>query len=122
MGVMFYLLSIFISHRGLFDAFFMEHTSVYAGLIFFGLLLSPIELALSIILHGLSRKNEYQADGFAVETVADPEQMVIALKNLSRDNLSNLTPHPFHVFLHYSHPPVLKRVQAIRRQIDDIRK
>ena len=122
MGIMFYLLSIFISHRGLFDAFFMEHTSVYGGLIFFGLLLSPIEMALSIILHGLSRKNEYQADGFAVETVADPEQMVIALKNLSRDNLSNLTPHPFHVFLHYSHPPVLKRIQAIRRHIAAIRK
>lgn len=122
MGIMLYLLSIFISHQGLFDAFFMEHSSVYGGLIFFGLLLSPIEMVLSIILHSLSRKNEYQADGFAVETVADPEQMVLALKNLSKDNLSNLTPHPFHVFLHYSHPPVLKRVQAIRQQLAAIRK
>ncbi len=121
MGIMLYLLSIFVSHRGLFDAFFMEQTSVHAGLIFFGLLLSPIEMILSILLHGLSRKNEYQADGFAVDTVTEPEQMAVALKNLSRDNLSNLTPHPFHVFLHYSHPPVLKRVQAIRQRISDIR-
>jgi STE24 endopeptidase len=114
MGVMLFLLSIFVSHKGLFDAFFMDHASVYAGLIFFGLLLAPIEMVLSVLLHSLSRKNEYQADRFAAETIAEPVQMIRALKNLARDNLANLTPHPFHVFLHYSHPPVLKRVQAIR--------
>ena len=119
MGIMLYLLSIFVSHKGLFDAFFMEQTSIHAGLIFFGMLLAPMEMILSIFLHGLSRKNEYQADGFAVDTVAEPEQMAVALKNLSRDNLSNLTPHPFHVFLHYSHPPVLKRVRAIQQRISD---
>jgi len=120
MGVMLFLLSIFISHKGLFDAFFMDHTSVYAGLIFFGLLLAPIEMVLAILLHSLSRMNEYQADRFAAETIADPVQMILALKNLARDNLANLTPHPFHVFLHYSHPPLLKRIAAIRKHISSV--
>jgi STE24 endopeptidase len=115
MGVLFFLLSIFISHQGLFDAFYMEHRSIYAGLIFFGLLYTPVETLLSIFMQRLSRKNEYEADLFAVETAAQPEIMIQALKKLSRHNLSNLTPHPFYVFLNYSHPPVLERIKALRR-------
>lgn len=114
MGVVFYLLSIFLNHQGLFDAFYMEHSSVYAGLIFFGMLYTPIELILSIFLHIFSRKNEYEADRSAANTIDKPQSMIQALKNLSVDNLSNLTPHPFYVFLNYSHPPVLQRIKAIR--------
>ena len=54
------------------------------------------------------------AAAFAVETIAHPESMIAALKKLSVDNLSNLTPHPFHVFLSYSHPPVLERIKAMK--------
>lgn len=114
MGVMFYLISVFITHQGLFDAFFMEQSSVYAGMIFFGLLFSPIELVLSIFVNILSRKNEYEADRFAVETNGTGEAMIMALKKLSVQNLANLTPHPFYVFLNYSHPPLLERIRAIR--------
>jgi STE24 endopeptidase len=32
---------------------------------------------------------------------------------MSKDNLSNLTPHPFYVFLNYSHPPLLERVRSL---------
>jgi STE24 endopeptidase len=113
MGLMFYLLSLFLSHQGLFDAFYMDHMSVYAGLIFFGMLFTPIEMILSVIMQIFSRKNEYEADRFAAETTEDADNMVTALKKLSRDNLSNLTPHPVYVFLNYSHPPVLKRIGAI---------
>lgn len=113
-GVMFYLLSIFISHEGLFDAFYMEHVSIYAGLIFFGMLYAPIEMILSVFMQIFSRKNEYEADRFAAETTNDPHSMIAALKKLSRDNLSNLTPHPVYVFLNYSHPPVLQRIRALR--------
>jgi STE24 endopeptidase len=113
-GVMFFLLSVFISHKGLFDAFYMEHASIYAGFIFFGMLYAPIELILSVFMQILSRRNEYDADRFAAETTKNPETMVNALKRLSLDNLSNLTPHPFHVFLNYSHPPVLQRIRAMR--------
>lgn len=114
MGVMLFLLSIFLERQGLFDAFYMEHTSVYAGLIFFGLLLSPIEMVLSVLIHSISRVNEYEADKFAVKTIPNPSDMILALKKLSKTNLSNLTPHPFHVFLNYSHPPVLRRIHAIQ--------
>jgi STE24 endopeptidase len=113
-GVMFFLLSFFISHKGLFDAFYMDKMSLYTGLIFFSLLYTPIELILSIFLQIVSRKHEYEADRFAAETTHQPKEMISALKKLARDNLSNLTPHPFYVFLNYSHPPMLERIRAIR--------
>ncbi|MBU0482658.1 MAG: M48 family metallopeptidase [Proteobacteria bacterium] len=113
-GVMLYLLSIFVSHPGLFSAFAMEHSSVYAGLLFFGLLFTPLEMILAPLMHMLSRHNEYEADRFAVTNTDEPENMINALKKLAATNLANLTPHPFHVFLHYSHPPLLARIAAIR--------
>ena len=112
-GLMFFLLSFFISFQGLFDAFYLERTSVYAGLIFFGMLYSPIDFFLGILSQLRSRRNEFQADRFSVETTRNPTAMVDALKKLAVHNLSNLVPHPFYVFLNYSHPPVLKRVEAI---------
>lgn len=114
LGMVLFLLSLFIRRQGLHDAFYMEAPSVYAGLLFFGLLYTPIEFFLSMALQALSRKNEYEADRFAVETIDRPEAMADALKKLSIQNLSNLTPHPFYVFLNYSHPPLLERIRAIR--------
>ena len=114
MGVMFYLLSIFLNHKGLFDAFYMQDMSIYTGLIFFGMLYSPVEMILSIFMQIFSRKNEYEADSYAAETTKDSQSMIDALKKLSVDNLSNLTPHPFYVFLNYSHPPVLQRINALK--------
>jgi STE24 endopeptidase len=113
-GVLFYLLSIFLNSEGLYDAFYMEQMSVYSGLIFFGMLYAPVELLLSIFMQISSRKHEYEADEFAVTTTNDSTSMITTLKKLSKDNLSNLTPHPFYVFLNYSHPPVLRRIQAIK--------
>ncbi len=113
-GAMLFLLSLFIRVPGLHEAFFMEDISIYAGLVFFGLLYSPIEMVLSVVMQMVSRRHEFEADRFAADTTGDPESMVSVLKKLSADNLSNLTPHPFHVFLHYSHPPVLQRIKAIR--------
>jgi len=92
----------------------MEEMSVYAGLVFFGLLYSPVEMILGYFMQKLSRKHEYEADEFAAATVENREWMVDVLKKLSKDNLSNLTPHPLYVKLNYSHPPVLKRIRAIR--------
>jgi STE24 endopeptidase len=113
-GIIFFLLSLFLGSSGLFQAFYMRQESIYAGLLFFGLLYTPIELILSIVMHMVSRKNEYEADRFAAETIAEPSNLVDALKKLSATNLSNLTPHPFFVFLNYSHPPLLPRIQAIQ--------
>ena len=113
-GILFLLLSIFLGSPGLYQAFNMQEQSVYVGLLFFGLLYTPIEVILSIFMNILSRKNEYEADRFAMETTENPNFLVEALKKLHTTNLSNLTPHPFYVFLNYSHPPLLQRVQAIQ--------
>jgi STE24 endopeptidase len=78
------------------------------------MLYSPIEIILSVFLQIFSRKNEYEADKFSVETTKDDKNFIDALKKLSIHNLSNLTPHPLYVFINYSHPPVLKRIEAIR--------
>jgi STE24 endopeptidase len=121
-GVMFALLSLFLQVPGLFDAFYMDQMSVYAGLVFFGLLYAPVEMILSMIMQILSRKYEFEADEFAANTIEDPEAMVDVLKKLSKDNLSNLTPHPFYVFLNYSHPPVLERIESIRNSENEQKK
>ena len=112
-GVMFYLISIFVSRAGLFKAFHIEHPSVYAGLVLFGLLYTPVEMVLSVFMQIYSRRNEYQADRYAAETTGGPDSMIQALKLLSLHNLLNLTPHPLYVFLNYSHPPVLARIRAL---------
>ena len=112
-GIMFALLSIFLQVPALFEAFYMEEMSVYAGLVFFGLLYSPIEMLLGIGMQMLSRKYEFEADRFAATTIEKRDEMANVLKKLSKDNLSNLTPHPFYVFLNYSHPPTLTRIKAI---------
>jgi len=114
-GVLLALLSVFLDRPGLFAAFGVASPSVYAGILFFGLLLTPIELLLSLGLGALSRRNEYQADRYAASTTGRPEDLVSALKRLSADNLSNLTPHPYYVAVNYSHPPVLERIRALAR-------
>jgi len=113
-GVMFFLLSLILGRPGLFEAFQVRDISVYGGLVFFGMLFAPIELLLSIAMHALSRANEFSADRYAAETTRDPEAMIGALRRLSVDNLSHLTPHRFYIFLHYSHPTVLARIAALK--------
>ncbi len=114
-GFMFFILSFFINNEGLFSAFRMNHISIYASLVFFGFLYTPIQMVFSIITNVVSRKHEYEADRFCVDTYRNPQAFINALKKLTVDNLSNLTPHPLKVFLYYSHPPVLKRIEAIRK-------
>ncbi|HCD36159.1 M48 family peptidase [Chlorobium phaeovibrioides] len=121
MGVLFFLLSLFIGNAKLFEAFFMEHISVYGSLVFFMLLYTPVEFILSIVLQMLSRKHEYEADHFAVTTYSRGEALITALRNLSRSNLTNLTPHPLHVFMTYSHPPVSLRIGRLRRTLESSR-
>jgi len=116
-GVLFYLLSLILNNKGLFAAFGMEHLSIYASLVFFGFLFSPSNLLVSIIFNIFSRRHEYAADRFAAQTTGDADSLITSLKKLSKLNLSNLTPHPLHVFLHYSHPPVLARINELRKNL-----
>ncbi|MFH1477602.1 MAG: M48 family metallopeptidase [Verrucomicrobiota bacterium] len=117
-GLMFFILSLVIRMPALFQACGVAKPSVYAGIVFFGLLYTPIDMALSVFSNWVSRQFEYQADAFAADSFNQPEIMITALKKLSVDNLANLTPHPLKVFFDYSHPPVLQRIAAIRRRSD----
>ncbi|MBK1830811.1 M48 family metallopeptidase [Verrucomicrobiaceae bacterium R5-34] len=101
--------------RELFDAFGVEEISIYAGLVFFMLLFAPVSKILGILGNINSRKHEFEADAYAAEIQGTPEHLITALKKLSADNLSNLTPHPFPVFMDYSHPPMLVRLKALRQ-------
>jgi STE24 endopeptidase len=113
-GVVFFLLSLFLDERALFEAFGVAEPSVHAGLVFFSLLYAPLELLLSLFANAHSRRNEYEADAWARTTTGAGEPLVSALKRLSADSLSNLTPHPLYVALHHSHPPLVERVRALR--------
>jgi STE24 endopeptidase len=116
LGLMFFLLSFFIDRPSLFETFFVEERSVYVGLTLFALLYQPLALVLSVLGNALSRKNEFEADEFAAQTTGQADPMIDALKKLSAGHLVNLTPHKLEVLLHYSHPPVLQRIEALRAQ------
>lgn len=116
-GAVFWLLSFFLASPGLFAAFGLppERMGTAAGLVFFGILYTPLSLALSVATNALSRRFEFQADAFAARTTGDPGGMIQALRKLAADNLSNLTPHPLTVALEHSHPPIPARVAALEK-------
>ncbi len=113
-GLVFYALSLLMMNEALFRAFRVEEVSTYGSLIFAAILYGPAGRLLSIPINALSRKFEFEADAFASATYGKPEVLVSALKKLSVDHLSHLTPHPLKVLLDYSHPPILERIQALR--------
>ena len=116
-GLMLFIFNMFMNNEALFSVFGVKNISVYAGLVFFGMLYAPISLFTSIISTAMSRKNEFEADAYALETTKKPKPLINMLKGLSASNLSHLTPHPLMVFLSYSHPPVIDRIKAINDNI-----
>ncbi len=115
-GIVFWLMAQVMGSRELATAFGVSEPSVYTGLVIFALLYTPIALLVGPLSGYLSRKHEYEADNYAAQHIDDPEDLVMALKKLAADNMSNLTPHPFYVAFHYSHPPVVERIRALRIQ------
>lgn len=114
-GIMLYVLSLFLGNEAFAKALGAKASAFHLDLISFSILYTPLSTILGIISNVLSRRHEYQADAFARKTYR-AEALVQALKKLSADNLSNLLPHPAYVFVHYSHPPLLKRIQALEKK------
>jgi len=114
-GILFYILSLFISIPELSQALGATHASFHIGLIAFGILFTPVSFVLGILTNVLSRKNEYQADQYA-KTTFNAEALISGLKKLTSNNLGNLTPHPLYVFFHYSHPSLLQRMIALEKK------
>lgn len=114
-GLLFFLLGMFLNNEQLFAAFGVPQTSVYLSFVFFLFLFQPVQFLVSIFMAIWSRKHEFEADAFASKAVGGPSSMISALKKLAQDNLTNLTPHPFYVFVNYSHPPMRERLAALRQ-------
>lgn len=89
------------------------NSNFHLGLIGFSIIFSPISLLSGLIMNIISRKNEFEADAYAKETYSGKE-LALALKKLSVDSLSNIYPHPLYVFFHYSHPPLIHRLKALK--------
>lgn len=112
-GFTLFILSIFINNPELSLAIGVSQPSFHAALIGFGILYSPISEITGLVMNAMSRKFEFQADNFAKITFA-PKPLITSLKKLSKNSLSNLTPHPAYVFMHYSHPTLMSRIQNLK--------
>jgi len=114
-GFTLFLFSLFINNAILSEALSVQIPSFHIGLITFGILYSPISEITGILMNYISRKFEYQADNYA-KTNFDGKALISSLKKLSKNSLSNLTPHKANVFVHYSHPTLLQRVMNLNSQ------
>jgi len=112
-GFTLYILSLFINIPEISLAIGVSTPGFHAGLVGFVLLYSPISEVTGLAMNYLSRKFEFQADDYAKNTFA-ATPLVTSLKKLSKKNLSNLTPHPAYVFVHYSHPPLIERIRNLK--------
>lgn len=113
-GLMLFILGLFIGNPVLSQALGAAEGSFHVGILAFGLLYSPLSLVLGLIMNVVSRKNEFAADRYAGENY-QPKPLQDALKKLSVNHLSNLSPHPAYVFFYYSHPPLMQRLKALDR-------
>ena len=108
-GLTLYILSLFINSPLLAKALGVDIPGFHIGIIAFGILYGPISGITGLLMNILSRKFEYQADAYAKANY-NSTSLISALKKLSKNSLSNLTPHPLYVFVHYSHPSLLQRI------------
>ncbi|MGI9551181.1 MAG: M48 family metallopeptidase [Aurantibacter sp.] len=111
-GLTLFILSLFINNPEVSLAIGVSQPSFHAALIGFGILYSPISELTGLIMNYLSRKFEFQADDYAKNTFAG-KPLITSLKKLSKNSLSNLTPHPAFVFMKYSHPPLIERIRNL---------
>ncbi len=111
-GLTLFLLSLFVNNPELSLAIGVQQPSFHAALLSFALLYSPVSALTGLLMNYVSRHFEFQADRYARETFGGAP-LAESLKKLSRKNLSNLTPHPAYVFVHYSHPPLAERIRAL---------
>lgn len=111
-GITLFILSLFINIPEISLAIGVTIPSFHAGLIAFGILYSPISAITGFIMNFISRKFEYQADNYAKMTFSE-KPLINSLKKLTKNSLSNLTPHPAYVFVHYSHPTLLQRIKNL---------
>ena len=112
-GLTLFILSVFINNPLMCNVLGATKPGIHIGLITFGILYSPISTILGLAMNILSRENEYQADAYVKQFNLNQE-LIQGLKTLTKNSLSNLTPHPLYVFFNYSHPTLLQRIRALK--------
>jgi STE24 endopeptidase len=111
----FWIVARLMAWPELFRAFGFRDPLLYLGLFAAATLMSPAGFFLRPFQAGLSRRFEIEADAFALRTMGTAEPMIRSLKRLTADNLSNLVPHPLYAWFYFSHPPVLDRIQRLKK-------
>lgn len=109
----FYFLSVLMTWPEFYHAFNVAVPSSHAAIVIFAAASEVFTFALTPALNFISRRHEYQADAFSVQHAGNKEAFISSLFKLTADNLSNLMPHPWYSFYHYSHPTTAERVAAI---------
>ena len=97
------------------NLFEIQHSTFFAKLLVLGFLGSILSFPFIPLNSYISRRFEREADRFACKLTANNEALASSLIKLSKDNLSNLYPHPFYAVFYYSHPPVVQRVREIKK-------
>ena len=113
-GIILYGFSLLVGNETVSQALGVTTASFHIGLIVFAILYSPISEITSLFMNTISRKFEYQADNYAKENF-EAEDLISSLKKLSKNSLSNLTPHHLYVKIHYSHPTLLQRILNLKK-------
>lgn len=113
-GLTLYILSLCVNIGAFSYALGSEIPSFHVGLTAFAVLYTPVSGVTGILMNYISRHFEYQADNYAKQTFS-AQPLISSLKKLSRNNLSNLTPHPLYVFVHYSHPTLAQRIRNLEQ-------
>lgn len=109
----FWILAQAIEWTPLYEAFKVGTPTYYKGFMLFALFAGHFTFFLSPLSSMLSRKYEYEADAFSVKATQKPHDMIQALLKLTKENLSQLNPHPLYSFYYYTHPTTLERIRAI---------
>ena len=114
-AVGFWILSLALPWAPLYKAFGFAQPGYHSILVLLAFFSGPLTFFLEPLVSLRSRRQEYEADRFAVQGMGSAAGMKAALLRLGRDNLSNLSPHPLYSFIHYSHPTLVERLAALER-------
>ena len=120
MAVIFFLLGLATDPHGafarlLFDAFGVKQISPHVGLVLFSILLDPVSKLLGALANAWSRKHEFEADAYAAKVTGDGAALGEALKKMTADHLSHPSPSALRVWMDYSHPPLMQRLEALQK-------
>ncbi|MCO4755946.1 MAG: M48 family metallopeptidase [Bacteriovoracaceae bacterium] len=112
----FYILGLSYDSEVFYSAHKVQNPSSYMALVLFMYLVPVYTFPMTPISAWFSRKNEYEADEFAVKN-ASGQELISALVKMYKDNSSSLTPSPVYSKFYFSHPPAAERVKFIKSQI-----